>query len=54
MLWVLVVLLAYQLDISQSGNLMSLFSDALFLVVYLMALLLSGIAYLRQRLSPAR
>jgi len=54
MLWVLVVLLAYQLDISQSGNLMSLFSDALFLVVYVMALLLSGIAYLRQRLSPAR
>jgi len=51
--WVLVVVIGDQLDISQSGNLLSLFSDAVFLLVYLIALLLSLIAYLRQLRRPA-
>ena len=50
--WVLVVVIGDQLDISQSGNLLSLFSDAVFLLVYLIALLLSLIAYLRQLRRP--
>jgi len=51
--WVLLVVIGDQLDISQSGNLLSLFSDAVFMLVYLIALLLSLIAYLRQHRRPA-